>query len=143
MSMTIGGFDVILKVPRQRFDMRRVLEVVFAAWPEAIVEDDSDGKVFRLRDVLTTDPSWHSKEFFIYHDQASADIWTEEGYTEENRGRMLHLLTVDRSPEEVELTLVVDDVSPQTSALVDNIARALSVENGTLKAAKEAYRRGS
>ena len=129
-------------MPRERFDLKRVLQVVLGAWPEGIVEDDGNGRAFPLRDAVL-DQTWQPNEFFIYRDQASADVWTEEGYTEENRGRMLHVLIGNHVQDEIELTLVVDVISPQTNALVDGIAQALSVENGALRSTQGATKRST
>ncbi len=124
MSMTVGGIDLVLNTPRSSFDLNVVLAVLLDFWPDAQIED-ADGPAFRpLREVFQSDRPWHSREFFVYRDTASAASWTANGATSDNRNRMVHVLIQD-APEGVKTTLVVDELWDEMLAISGEMQQAL------------------
>src|SRR5712692_7371659 len=118
--MNIGGTDVILAAPRKSFDARRILEVVQGEWPAAVFEDAEAEGTRPVRDLISGLDTLGSREFFLFKDDGSAKSWDDEGLTAANANKMIHVLVRDiaGSPDEIELTFVVDRLKGKMANLI-------------------------
>lgn len=138
MSPMIGGTDVVFGVPRGGCPVRTIVDAVAAEWPAAHFldgEGDAPMPVVAAAEAGLLDDKGHGeqgnacvrREFFLYKDAASADVWGREGRTDRHAEDQLHVLLRDRSDDCVEVTLVVGSPTPGTSKLVAAVKSALDL----------------
>lgn len=126
MSSMVGGTDVIFETARQGFDPRAILDAVVELWPDGLFRKAEEESACRLTAVLADRGAGGWREFFVYKDQASADSWDREGWTEEHSDDMTHFLVVeDTRPDKLQLTLVIGSVTGETVRLIAAVYDAL------------------
>lgn len=127
MSNMVSGTDVIFETARQGFEVLPLLDAVLVVWPDGLLQNAEDDAVHRLTDVLTGQTVSVSREFFVYKDQATADSWARDGWTEEHANDMAHFLIVEDAarPEMLQLTLVIGSVTGEMVRLIDEVFDAL------------------
>jgi hypothetical protein len=127
MNSMVSGQDVIFETARQGFDHRLLLDVVLELWPDALFQNAEEDEVRSLTAVLADPAAGASREFFVYKDNASADSWDREGWTEEHGNDMVHFLIVEDAarPAILQLTLVIGSVTGETVRLISAVYDAL------------------
>lgn len=132
MSNMVGGKDVVFEAAPQGFDVRLVLDAVLELWPDAVFQDVDEEAGRPLTDVLAAGGASTSREFFVYKDEAGAQGWIREGWTEEHGNDMAHFLVSEdaTSPNRLLLTLVIDSLTSQTLELMASVQDALKLMSG-------------
>ena len=125
--MTIGGTDCTMLVPRTHDAHSSILAIGRRLWPDGVFVDGDDTDVIPLASpALDARPP--SREFFLFRDRETEAAWDELGPCPENWNRMLHFLIVDRQGADgptTELTVVVDEVTPEIQQMLTDLELAL------------------
>jgi hypothetical protein len=139
MSSMIGGTDVIFETARQGFDLRSILDAALEVWPDGFFQNADEEGVRQLTAVLADQGESATHEFFVYKDEASAESWDRDGWTEEHGNDMAHFLVVEDAPrpEMLQLTLVIGSATVETvrliAAVLEALGRMASGESGQRK----------
>jgi hypothetical protein len=123
--MSIGGQDAVLQVPAWDGTSDVVLRFVRQLWPHCVVESDDQPEPNALRSPSDWLRATREKEFYIYRDLAAAKIWDEKGQDPSNWNRMFYVLLDDRPGETWQLTVVVDELSPDVRSLLEGLRATL------------------
>jgi len=75
--MEIHGVDLHIDGPPHEGDLRVLVDVILAAWPEAVIETDNV-KHTPLRDFELPTGTFDG---FVYRTREAADAWDEDGWT--------------------------------------------------------------
>ena len=81
--------DVVVELPPGGGGRKILLDVLRSAWPEGILEEDSDREIIPLLEATESDMRG---EIFIYSAPHWRHSWDEHGATPENNDQMVHLL---------------------------------------------------
>jgi hypothetical protein len=137
----VGGTDIIFETAQQGFDVRLILDAVIEVWPDGLFQNAEEEGVRPLTAVLEDQQVGASREFFVYKDQASADSWGQNGWTEEYGNAMAHFLVVENAarPEMLQLTLVIGSATGEMVRLIAGVFDAL----GRMAAGESALRERS
>ncbi len=118
--MTIGGIDNQLVAPAGVSTYASILAVCQQTWPNGVFLDADETELIPLRSQKL---AWHSEsdEFFVYSDRATAEAWEELGPCPENWNRMLHFLRGRGGGPFATVTVVLDELTPDTRQLLEDL----------------------
>lgn len=120
----IGGTDILIEAREGFAVWDMILRTVLHHWPDCVYQNanDASGTIHQVMNAGISNPP--SCEVFIYRDATAAQLWEEEGATEETANTMLHVIVGESSSQVVPVTLVCDDLSGEMAAIVDEIQAA-------------------
>jgi hypothetical protein len=127
MKGMVSGIDVVFETAREGFDVGAILDAVMEIWPEGLFQDAEEDNLRLLSNSLSDERIKSSLEFIVYKDQASADSWVKEGWTEVHANNMAHFLVVEDAtrPAMLQLTLVIGSATSETIRLIAAVFDAL------------------
>lgn len=125
MSTAINGIDLVLEVPKAQFALPSILDIVYDFWPEAIFQAADAEHGVPLAHLLDKGKPLSVEEFFLYRDEQSQRTWDEHGWTESNANTMIHFLLAEKQADQVEVTMVVDSLTPEIASLYLDLNREL------------------
>lgn len=102
--MLPGGTDVVIRVADPLGRRDRVVAIVRATWPSAVIEDADTGGPLCAG----------TEEILAYRDALSFISWQQYGATTTNGDDMLHVIFDDHT-----ITCVID--GPDTSAMAEQV----------------------
>ncbi len=128
MSSSIGGIDLVLTAPRETFDVPLLLDVLQQFWPDGAYQDANEEYARPLSSAAAGSTGQRTGEFFAYEDDASARSWAQDGWAPANQNKMVHVLIQESptSPDLLEITLVIDEITPEMAGLFHAIHSALA-----------------
>ncbi len=127
MSSMVGGTDVIFETARQGFALRPLLDAALEVWPDGYFQNAEEAGVRQLTAVAADQQAVIAREFFVYKDEASAESWGRDGWTEDHGNDMAHFLAAEDTPapEMLQLTLVIGSATVETVRLIAAVLEAL------------------
>lgn len=128
MSTAIGGIDVTFRTARAGFRTSALLDALLDFWPQCQFQVADESQSQGVVALLAVPTELDTPEFFVYRDAHSVGEWQRLGSSPENANTMLHFLIEDdpADAKELQVTLVVDDFTPEVSAIVEALLSALA-----------------
>lgn len=113
----IGGIDIRIPNRVGPKSVEVAVRAIRQQWPRAVVEN---GTTTARYDYFWQIPFGDVEELFVYRDANSAELWDKCGAITEAENSMVHLIC-----DEGLITVVIDDRTSETEAIVRSIRSAL------------------
>jgi len=126
--MKIGGTDLFFSTSARCDVVDVVYAIVKRRWPSFVVEDaDEEGPAFAPLDSEGKPIRPKGPEYFIYRDQAAAELWDCEGGVDEAQDLMIYIIedAVPNGAPVKGVTVVCGDIKGDSGRIAGEIGHAL------------------